>query len=156
MWQNLVFAGLIAFVLIDAWPLLTLRPAWKEPPDIYAALQYTPGTVLAEFPMRDNEVDNIPYMYFSLWHWSRMVNGYSGFIPASYLALHRETLNFPDAHAVDALQKKGVTHVTVNCGLNFEGCTELVDAMRHTPRLRLMANSRWMDRPVQLYEVLAP
>jgi hypothetical protein len=154
--ENVVFAALIAFVMIDAWPLLTLRAAWKEPPDIYAALQYTPGTVLAEFPMRDNEVDNIPFMYFSLWHWSRMVNGYSGFIPASYLELHKETLNFPDAHAVDVLQKKGVTHVTVNCGLNFEGCTELVDAMRHTPRLRLMANSRWMDRPVQLYEVLGP
>jgi hypothetical protein len=31
-----------------------------------------------------------------------------------------------------------------------------MDAMRHAPRLRLMANSRWMDQPVQLYEVLAP
>src|SRR6185295_11411814 len=34
-WENAVWAGLLAVVLIDAWPVLGLQPVWKEPPDIY-------------------------------------------------------------------------------------------------------------------------
>ena len=50
----------------------------------------------------------------------------------------------------------GVTYVSINCGLGYSGCTELMDAIRHDTRLRLAANTRWNGADVQLYELLAP
>ena len=154
--QQIVFAALIAFVMIDAWPALTLRPVWKEPPPIYESLKYTPDVVIAEMPLLDDETGNIPFMYFSLWHWARMVNGYSGFIPRSYADFHKEMPLFPDDAGMNALRTRGVTYVSVNCGLNYPGCDELMEAMRRNKRLRLTVDSRWMDHAVQLYEVLGP
>ena len=40
-----MFAALIAFVMIDAWPALVLTPVWKEPPPIYDVLKYTPNVI---------------------------------------------------------------------------------------------------------------
>jgi len=150
-----VFAGLVAFVMIDAWPALTLTPVWKEPPEIYDSLKGT-DVILAEFPIVLDETGNIPFMYFSLWHWSRMVNGYSGFIPKSYADLRMDIAMFPSADAVAALRRRGVTHVTVNCGLDYPGCDELRDLMRKSAYLRLIAEIPWRGQPVQLYEVAGP
>ena len=155
-YQHVVFAALIALVMIDAWPALVLVPVWKEPPPIYDVLKYTPNVTIAEFPLLDDETGNIPFMYFSLWHRARMVNGYSGFIPKPYVDFKKEMVFFPDARSIDALRARGVTYVSVNCGLYYEGCGRLMDAMRHDTRLRLAADASWNNQPVQLYEVLAP
>ncbi len=150
--EHAVFAALIAFVMIDAWPVLPLRPVWREPPTIYNRLKGTPGVILAEFPILQDETGNIPFMYFSLWHWSPMVNGYSGFIPKSYADLRVEIAKFPSAEAVAALRRRGVTHVTVNCGLRYPGCGDLRGEMRFSPYLRLVADTEWLGLPAQLYE----
>ena len=150
--EHAVFAALIAFVMIDAWPVLPLRPVWREPPAIYNGLKGTPGVILAEFPILQDETGNIPFMYFSLWHWSPMVNGYSGFIPKSYADLRMEIATFPSAEAVAALRRRGVTHVTVNCGLRYPGCGDLRGEMRFSPYLRLIADTEWLGLPAQLYE----
>jgi len=156
MYQHAAFAALIAFVMIDAWPALTIRPVWKEPPSIYDVLKYTPNVVIAETPLLDDDTGNIPFMYFSLWHWTRMVNGYSGFSPKSYAEFHTEMVFFPDRRSIAALRQLGVTYVSVNCGLYYPGCGELMDAMRHDTRLRLAADTQWNGHTVQLYEVLPP
>jgi hypothetical protein len=121
---------------------------------MYNVMKNIPGAVLAEMPSDDT--GNTLYMYFSIWHWTPMVNGYSGFVPKSYIQLQRDLLLFPAAEAVDALRRRGVTHVSVNCGLGFAGCDELMEAMRRARRLRLSLDTQWNGHPVQLYEVLAP
>ena len=151
--EGAVFAGLIALVMIDAWPVLVLTPVWKEPPAIYGSLKDTSGVVLAEFPITGDEVGNIPYMYFSLWHWAPMVNGYSGFIPQSYHDLLPDIAEFPSADAIAALRRRGVTHVTANCALGYAGCEDLIDRMRHADGLRLIAETQWLGHPVQLWEL---
>jgi hypothetical protein len=83
-----------------------------------------------------------------------MVNGHSGFSPQSYAALYEEIANFPRDAAVAALRARGVSHVTVNCGLNSLGCDDLADLMRHSTQLRMIAEASWMGHQVQLYEVL--
>ena len=155
-YQSLVFVGLVAFVTTDAWPELKLRPVWMDPPRVYAATRFPSRVVLAELPMPKDETLNTPYMYFSVWHWAAMVNGYSGYVPASYKQLRSDIARFPNDEAIDALRRRGVTHVTINCGLGYAGCDELLDAMQRAPRLRLSANTRWMGAPVELYELLAP
>ena len=155
-YQHAAFVALIAFVMVDAWPALAIRPVWKEPPSIYEALKYTPNVVIAEMPILDDETFNVPFMYFSLWHWTRLVNGYSGFIPKSYAEFRKQMVFFPDAMSIDALRSRGVKYVSVNCGLAYAGCDVLMNAMRHDTRLRLAAEAEWNGQPVQLYEVLAP
>ncbi len=49
-------------------------------------------------------------MYWGLFHHRRMVNGYSGFFPASYLALKSQMQSFPDAASFAALRSHGVTY----------------------------------------------
>jgi len=123
---------------------------------MYNLMKNIPGAVLAEMPIPYDVPPNALYMYFSTWHWTPMVNGYSGFVPKSYIQLQRDILLFPAAEAVDALRRQGVTHVTLNCGLGLAGCDELMGAMRHARRLRLLADTAWQGYPVQLYELLPP
>jgi hypothetical protein len=155
-YQHAALAILIAFVMVDAWPALALRSVWKEPPSIYDVLKYTPNVVIAETPVLEDETSNIPFMYFSLWHWTRMVNGYSGFIPNSYAEWRKQMVFFPDATSIAALRSRGVKYVSVNCGLIYPGCRDLMDAVRHDTRFRLTADTQWNGQTVQLYEVLAP
>jgi hypothetical protein len=155
-YRDLGFVMLIALVLIEAWPRLVLGPVWLEPPPMYELMKNIPRVVLAEMPMPLDDTANTLYMYFSTWHWTPMVNGYSGFVPTSYTRLHRDILLFPAAEAVDALRRRGVTHVTVNCGLGHAGCDELMEAMRRARRLRLSADTMWRGYPVRLYELLPP
>jgi hypothetical protein len=148
-----VFAGLVAVVMADAWPSLTLTPVFREPPAIYEVVKNTPGAILAEFPMPYDEIDNIPYMYFSLWHWAPLVNGYSGFIPGSYAEFTKQIAAFPDAAAIDALRRRGVTYVTVNCALGYAGCDSILASTRRSDRLRLIADAPWRGGMVQLFRV---
>ena len=151
--QRAIIASLVAAVVIDAWPALALTPVWKEPPAIYQTVKARRDVVLAEFPVQTNEVFNIPFMYFSLWHWAPMVNGYSGFIPKSYTTLAQDLRDFPRGNTVAALRQRGVTHVTVNCALGHEGCEETMSLMRQSTHLRLLSEARWQGGPVQLFEI---
>jgi hypothetical protein len=72
--------------------------------------------VLAQLPfpagpsVRDYEGETWA-MYWSLFHGRRLVNGYSGFFPPSYLELKSRMQSFPDAESLAALRSRGVTHV---------------------------------------------
>ena len=106
----------------------------------------SPGStdvVLAEFPFGGNPTrftPNVPFMYFSLWHWAPMINGYSGHYPPGQVDFEVAVQGFPDAAAIDLLRARGVTHVTINCALYRGGCEELVaavDALAGVPRRRV-------------------
>jgi hypothetical protein len=148
-----LFLALIVAVLGDAWPTLTLLPVWKQPPAIYRSIDHTAGVVLAEFPIEANEVFNIPYMYFSTWHWRPMINGYSGFIPSSYASVSPVLATFPNQDAIAELRRRGVTHVTINCGLKYAGCDSQLASARESTDLRLIAETVWEGAPVALFEL---
>jgi hypothetical protein len=148
---HVALASMVGLVLVDALPRLKLVPVWREPPAIYESLRGKPGIVLAEFPVVSPEPYNLPFMYFSIWHHTPMVNGYSGFIPRSYQALEPHLVDFRD---VEALRARGVTHVTLNCGLDYQNCDESLEKIAQVEGLRLVAESRWEAEPIRLYELL--
>ena len=98
--------------------LVTPPPAYLEPspsiPVIYRAVQsLRPGAILAELPFGDSWYD-LRYMYFAATHRRRILNGYSGIFPPSFLARQRvlaRPLLDPDASA-QALS--GATHIVVH------------------------------------------
>ena len=154
--SNAVFAATVVLLAFDLHPNLSLQPVWPEPPPIYANLN-TQQTVLAEFPIPYDPLGfafNTSYMYFSLWHGARMVNGYSGFLPASYEELAKGLGSFPSAQSVALLRARGVTHVTLNCTLYRDNCSPLLRAFDSEPALRRVAEGQWQGAPSVLYELI--
>jgi hypothetical protein len=90
-----------------------LTPAPQLPPIYRAVDSLRRGVVLAEFPFGDPWYE-LRYMFFSATHRRRLLNGYSGVFPPSYLArqrvLRRPTLD-PE-RAAAALS--AATHVIVH------------------------------------------
>jgi len=156
-WKRGAAAACLTLALVvDGWPRYDRLPMWQSPPSIYTALPAS-GAVLFEFPVHapaDRFAENLPYMYFSMWHWTRMVNGYSGFIPASYDTLLKGTSTFPDDGALDYLARTGVTHIAVHCRLwEPEVCANTMERLDRTPRVRRLARANWYGAPATLYEL---
>ena len=92
-------------------------------------------------------------MYFSLWHWAPVVNGYSGHYPPGQVDFEVALKGFPDASAIDLLRTRGATHVTINCALYRGGCEELVAAVDALPDFRVVTSGKWQGASVRLYEL---
>ena len=147
----LITAGL----MVDGWPRFDTLPMWDAPPSIYATLP--PQAVLFEYPVHpqpERFAENLPYMYFSMWHWRPMANGYSGFNPRAYAATLEATRSFPAAGALEYLRDAGVTHVTVHCRLwEPAACASTTRELDGERRVRLVARAEWYGAPSSLYEI---
>ena len=94
----------------------TALPAPPNLGAVYDAVKALPdGTVLAELPFGADPFE-IRAMYFAGYHRKPIVNGFSGFFPASYLKLksYLEADPVDKAAAWKALLAAGVTHVVVH------------------------------------------
>jgi hypothetical protein len=85
-------------------------------PRIYDRVAMLDDVVLAEvpFPARDAIHDNGPSVLYAAWHLKPLLNGYSGFTPASYSRHHEVMRSFPTPDGIHALHALGVTHVIVH------------------------------------------
>ena len=86
-------------------------------PGIYRLIAQEPDpVVLAEQPFfpRSAIFENAPYVLNSTAHWRPLMNGYSGYIPASYQKYADAFWYFPDERAMRAMKDAGVTHVMVH------------------------------------------
>jgi hypothetical protein len=148
-------ALLTAALMVDGWPRYDMLPMWDGPPRIYAVLPS--NAVLFEFPVHpqpERFSENLPYMYFSIWHWRPMVNGYSGFNPREYASMLDGTRGFPAAAALAYLRDAGVTHVTVHCRLwERDPCEETTRQLDGDARVRLVTRTDWYGAPSSLYEI---
>jgi hypothetical protein len=154
--RTVVFGSLVMAAGADVWPSLELHGVWWRPPPVYDTIKGQ-RVVLAEFPSRANishVTRDVSFMYFSIWHWLPMINGYSGFIPRDYEPLMDSLQDFPAPATVDVLRSAGVTHVTVNCALYRTGCDVLLQAVDASPALRAVARAQWEGQPVALYELV--
>ncbi|HWB15669.1 MAG TPA: hypothetical protein VG538_04620 [Vicinamibacterales bacterium] len=156
--RHLLLFGLSALIVVDVWPQLGLRPVWPAPPATYAFLPSSPNVVLAEFPILVDSAaptEGVPFMYFSIWHWKNMVNGYSGFFPKDYDAFVDEIENVPSPAAIAALKRAGVTHVTFTCALyrRQADCDEILGAVESSPHFHRVVRLQWQGAPAVLYEL---
>jgi hypothetical protein len=155
--QRVALGVIVCAVAIDLRPILRLEPVWLEPPPIYGPVAGSLNVVLAEFPFGGNPTrftPNAPFMYFSLWHWASMLNGYSGHSPPGQADVEQALRGFPDATAVAMLRAQGATHVTVNCALYRGGCDELLSTVDASPAFRLVSAGKWQGASVRLYALV--
>ncbi len=147
-WRPAAAAVVVAVAAIEplAAPLGLSR--FEGIPPVYARLRDVPGAVVAELPLAEPRYQflNAPYLLNSTAHWKPMLNGYSGFVPESYLRQYDALRAFPAPSAIDALRQFGVTHIFVHLGSYGEEDRAVI---RESPGLTLTAS----EGDIALYAV---
>jgi hypothetical protein len=146
--------ALLALVAIEPLPRLELEPVWRHPPPIYGSLSASRPAVLAEFPTPEDWTGfyrDARYLYFSTFHWQRLVNGNSGFSPPSYLQFIEKMQDFPGDAALDYLRARGVEYVTVHGAFFEEGFPEVVEGLSARRDLEFLSSARWEGGESRLY-----
>ena len=119
--QRILLVATSSVLLLEYWVApLQLVPYPNVPPPLYSWLASQPRGVLAEFPLpvpQSLPGQDARYTYYSTFHWMPLVNGYSGYYPASYIARIEALRNMPDEAAVQQLSKDHVRYVIVHTSL---------------------------------------
>jgi hypothetical protein len=115
-WRFATATGLVALAVVEfaSDPV----PAAVPPParvDRWLARQ--PPAVIVQLPLPSRR--NGPrswdwlFMYQGIAHWQRMLNGLSGYVPASYVAMLSDMEEFPDDRSIEMLRQRGVDYVVL-------------------------------------------
>ena len=113
------------------------------------------AVVELHFPYRrTDEHQHARYMFWSMWHWQPLVNGYSDYIPPDFYEIAAPINYFPDPESFRIMKARAVRYVVVHLDTYSEG--PIRDAMlaRFPPYekyLRLHAESG----NSRLYEIVA-
>ena len=118
-WRMTVLSLCTAALLIEYRTTLLLAEYVNEPAPIYKMLARQPRGIVAEIPAP--RLDKLPgsdpeYAYMSTFHWFPMVNGYSGYYPASYLERLDRLHTFPSERAMNQLRHDNVQYVILHTG----------------------------------------
>ncbi len=140
----------IRWVLAVAIPAVLLLEYWvaplpliaypSTPPPLYVWLAKQPTGIVAEFPMP--QPNGLPgneprFEFLSTFHWMPLMNGYSGYYPASYISRLERLSTMPDEAALESLVRDGVRYVIVHAGLyRSDGASEVLTALAGHPRFR--------------------
>jgi hypothetical protein len=142
-----VAAAVLVLVHAEAWRApVAWTPAHPVSP-VYDALDREPPGALVEvpFPAPDRTVANAPAVAASTRHFRKLVNGYSGFVPASYARHAAALAGFPDEASKRLLAGLGVSHVVVHTARD----PALAGAASATPWLRFVSE----DAGLRLYRI---
>jgi hypothetical protein len=150
------FLLLASLIFVEYRSTLTLKRIPSRPPPIYDALPQGPGTVVLELPLLQPDIALEPtYMYFSTFHWHKLVNGYSGFKPPSYHELVEKMANFPDRVSLAELRRRGTTHVIVHQRYYRPGdYLEMVARLERCSNLEPLLALQWRGFESRLYRLL--
>jgi hypothetical protein len=150
-----LIAGLLIFA--EYRSTLVLGHVWSSPPPVYNALRSEPPSVVLELPLMSPDIFLEPvYMYFSTFHWHKLVNGYSGFGPPSYARLLSLVQEFPDEASIAELRRREVNLVIVH-GALFErqgDYRRTVTAMDQGRDFELIGVYPWEGRDTRLYRLV--
>jgi hypothetical protein len=143
--------GMIALlILIDyaSFPLpLVEVNIGSRVPKIYAAVRELPKEAsLVELPMPAHdweEFEDAAAVYYSIYHWKNIVNGYSGYAPPGYRVIREAMEEFPSESTFELLNGLAVEYLLVHTqGYRPEKGKEMVRRLRDfASRVELVAQS---------------
>jgi hypothetical protein len=85
------------------------------------------------------------FTFPQVFHWHRLVNGYSGYDPPSHIELVETLVRFPQPETVRYLQRIGVRYVILHGELAPEEYPALRRELATVPELQLLMTSREAD-----------
>jgi hypothetical protein len=144
----------VALIAVNLEVLRAPRPyqTFEGIPPIYDMLAAAPAdAVLVELPFPPARANgpNAAYMVASTRHWRPLLNGYSGFVPASYRRRAASLAAFPDGDTIDELIAAGVTHIMIHTHRWNRG----PDALSRLQRDRRLVLAREDDEGRYLFAV---
>lgn len=133
-WRTGLAAGVVAACLVEYWCApIAVRRMPLEPPPVSVWLRSASPRAIVELPIPEASRlwgYETTHQYLSIYHWTPLVNGYSGYAPRSYVRTLDAMRTFPSAGAVTRLRELGVELVVVHERLYApEAFAALVDAM---------------------------
>jgi hypothetical protein len=148
----------IGAVLLESAPMpIDLSPVDRDTHTVYAWLRQQPASVVMEWPMPKPSSLGITheplFMYYSISHWQRLVNGYSGFYPVSYIRFLEETGTFPSPESVAYMRRSSVDFVILHGDLDPVGYQRVRNELLHHPDFEFVAGSREHGAEITLYRL---
>ena len=140
--RAVVAAALVAAVNIEALSAPIGYTIFNGIPGIYRLLAEEPGrVVVAEQPFypRSGIFQNARYVLASTAHWRPLMNGYSGYTPASYQRYADSFWYFPQDWAIAAMKDAGVTHVVVHTAAFARDNMDVVPLLDQRSDMELLA-----------------
>jgi hypothetical protein len=120
-WRGVLTGALLVFINLEylSIPIEGISvPVGKDLPPTYAWLkEQGKEAVVLELPFAEWIPCEALYLYFSTYHKKRIVNGYSGFIPASAYWLKETFRKFPDPESLRLLEALHVDFVVFHTKL---------------------------------------
>jgi hypothetical protein len=156
-WMSAIaLAALGIGILLEYRTTVRLRDVWAYPPPVYEAVRRDPPSVLLELPLVEPDTSVEPvYMYFSTFHWQKLVNGYSGFSPRSHAEAVEWMATFPDDRTMEAVRARGVNFVIVHGAFyrRLADYQRMVDRLDARADLSLVSRTKWQARETRVYRV---
>jgi hypothetical protein len=161
--RALAAGALAAAVLVECLSIpMSLTAIPTRPPAVYDALVRDHGggapATIVEVPMifaQDPNYQDPIYMYYSTFHWQKLLNGYSGFFPPSYLELAAYMRTFPDAASLQLLRSRDARYAVVHGERlrpdDYRRTIETIDACRCG--LTLLVREPWRGSEIRLYRI---
>ena len=140
-WGRYAITTIVAAAcMVEYWsaPLMVRAPILR-PPSVQQWLRTIPNTVILDLPVP--ETDKLwgwetTFQYLSIFHWHRLINGYSGYPARDYIDTLSQLEDFPTAKGIAHLRFLGVQYIVVHERM-YEGSDfgNLVERMLGHPDL---------------------
>jgi hypothetical protein len=143
--------ALVAVELRVYWPLRPVPPVAEA----YTMLASLPraGTIVLQFPYRRGEwFPHVEQMFWSMWHWQPLVNGYSDYIPQDVIDLAIPVNSFPSEEAFAILKARDVKYVVIDWRTYNAAATEVMRA--RFPPFQQYLRPLVTTGDVYLYEII--
>ncbi len=144
----IVISAFLVFATQVSWPfaLSPEVPSANNLPKVYKWLATKKNKVVMELPsatVSKNSIvggwnRDVRYVFFSAFHWNRVVNGYSGYTPPEYQQIIKTTAGFPDKLSVDVLRQVGVDYVVYHTSDNKQLSGTLIDSAQRVAGVKLI------------------
>ncbi|MFC2158332.1 discoidin domain-containing protein [Acidobacteriota bacterium] len=163
-WKKFIFPLILGILILLEYisipiPMKEVKVGEKIPPIYSAVRDLPPDSALVEFPLpRIHEIPlyNARYMYYSIYHWKLMLNGYSGYTPPGYSILVESLENATVRQMMTILHRLDVKYILVHTegyreqkGRNlvirfrkFEDLVELVEQNQGDFLFRIRENAK--------------
>jgi len=148
----------LGFAAFELRPRLELTPTATTPPPIYADLPDDGSAVIVDVPLPADDGEywvDPAYLYYSTFHWRRLVNGYSGFMPVWYPRLQVASREFPSDESMDVFRDRGAEFLVVHEEFYPpDRYREVTDALSTRSDLQLISTRPSPEGESRLYRVL--
>ena len=109
-------AALLVAISVEVKAKWGLREVPAVPEAYLALARLPPGPVVEfHFPYKPTDLHNhARSMFWSMWHWRPLVNGYSDFIPEDFRRIATPINSFPDPASFEILKARHVRYVVLH------------------------------------------